>query len=146
MINNSIYSSVNPRVSGGVADRDSTYSLGRKAFINNVNKSYESQKLKQNLYYSKNALANKQEHGALGYTNMQSFNPGFSKPLPNQSHDLRIQRLRMMTIGEGTMRIDKKVNSVNFNNVDNNFVNTALTRTRAGGSIAPRKKGARLIK
>lgn len=132
------FTATNPRISGGVADRDSTYSLARKAFFNKTYDSHQSANQKQNLIYSANDLANKQEHRRLGYANMQTFNPGFSKPLPNQSGDLRIQRLRMMAIGGSARTIPINPSPIS---TDKNFIHTALTRVRAGGSIAPKKKG-----
>ena len=57
------------------------------------------------------------------------------------SSDLRIQRLRLSTIGNSSMILknDKDVTQLNGKNQDVNYVNNVLSRVRGGGYIAPKK-------
>lgn len=124
---NAIISKSMPRMTGGTADRDSTFVLGRRAFFNNTSKSYESNNVGKNVDYSK-------------VLKKDSSNV-YAKPLPNKSGDLRIQRLRLATIGSGSSKLKDNNDFVSFVNdgPDRNLVNSALSRVRGGGAIATRK-------
>ena len=113
-----------PSNGSNVTDRTSTFILGRKAF--NFS-SHNSENLKKNLDYS-------------SVLNNQSSNV-FAKPLENMSSDLRIQRLRLSTIGNSSMILknDSDVTQLNGKNQDVNYVNNVLSRVRGGGYIAPKK-------
>ena len=66
----------------------------------------------------------------------QKLNPG--KPIPQNSSDLYIQRRRMLATGRGTITSrDKDEPTQLKGGEDKNFRNQAITRLRAGGTIAP---------
>lgn len=113
-----------PPNGSNVTDRTSTFILGRRAF--NFS-SHNSENLKKNLDYS-------------SVLNNQSSNV-FAKPLENMSSDLRIQRLRLSTIGNSSMILknDSDATQLNGKNQDVNYVNNVLSRVRGGGYIAPKK-------
>ena len=118
-----VYKNMPPNGSN-VTDRTSTFILGRRAF--NFS-SHNSENLKKNLDYS-------------SVLNNQSSNV-FAKPLENMSSDLRIQRLRLSTIGNASMVLknDKDFIQLNGKNQDVNYVNNVLSRVRGGGYVAPKK-------
>jgi hypothetical protein len=113
-----------PSNGSNVSDRTSTFILGRRAYNfsshnpNNVNK---------NIDYS----------SVLGKPSSIIY----GKPLNNTSSDLRIQRLRLYTIGVASMRVKNKNDYIQLNgkNQDTNLVNNVLTRVRGGGSIVSKK-------
>ena len=113
-----------PSNGSNVSDRTSTFILGRRAYNfsshnpNNVNK---------NIDYS----------SVLGKPSSIIY----GKPLNNTSSDLRIQRLRLYTIGVASMRVKNKNDYIKLNgkNQDINLVNNVLTRVRGGGSIVSKK-------
>lgn len=113
-----------PSNGSNVTDRTSTFILGRRAF--NIS-SHNSENLKKNLDYS--SLENKLTSNVC------------AKPLENMSSDLRIQRLRLSTIGNSSMILknDSDVTQLNGKNQDVNYVNNVLSRVRGGGYIAPKK-------
>ena len=113
-----------PSNGSNVTDRTSTFILGRKAF--NFS-SHNSENLKKNLDYSST-------------TNKLTSNV-CAKPLENMSSELRIQRLRLSTIGNASMSLknDKDVIQLNGKNQDVNYVNNVLSRVRGGGYVAPKK-------
>jgi hypothetical protein len=113
-----------PSNGSNVTDRTSTFILGRRAF--NFS-SHNSENLKKNLDYS-------------SVTNTITSNV-YAKPLENMSSDLRIQRLRLATIGNASMILqnDKDFIQLNGKNQDVNYVNNVLSRVRGGGYVAPKK-------
>jgi hypothetical protein len=113
-----------PSNGSNVTDRTSTFILGRKAF--NFS-SHNSENLKKNADYS--SLTNKLTSNVC------------TKPLENMSSDLRIQRLRLATIGNSSMILKNENDFIQFNgkNQDSNYVNNVLSRVRGGGYIAPKK-------
>jgi hypothetical protein len=113
-----------PSNGSDVTDRTSTFILGRKAF--NFS-SHNSENLKKNADYS--SLTNKLTSNVC------------AKPLENMSSDLRIQRLRLATIGNSSMILKNDNDFIQFNgkNQDSNYVNNVLSRVRGGGYIAPKK-------
>ena len=113
-----------PSNGSNVTDRTSTFILGRKAF--NFS-SHNSENLKKNLDYSST-------------TNKLTSNVS-AKPLENMSSELRIQRLRLSTIGNASMSLknDKDVIQLNGKNQDVNYINNVLSRVRGGGYIVPKK-------
>ena len=113
-----------PSNGSDVTDRTSTFILGRRAC--NFS-SHNSDNLKKNLDYS-------------SVTNTITSNV-YAKPLENMSSDLRIQRLRLATIGNASMVLknDKDFIQLNGKNQDVNYVNNVLSRVRGGGYVAPKK-------
>ena len=122
------FSKIMPSNGSNVSDRTNTFSLGRSAYIKNINNTHLVNNMNKNVDYS----------SVLGKESSQVY----GKPLNNVSSDLRVQRLRLTTIGSASMKLKDSKDSVNLNgkNSDVNFVNSALTRVRGGGSIAPKKK------
>lgn len=109
------------------SDRTNTFSLGRNAFSKNINNTHLISNMNKNIDYS--SVLNKQSSIVYG------------KPLNSVSNDLRIQRLRLTTIGSASMKLKNNLDNIHLNgkNSDNNFVNNVVTRVRGGGSIAPKK-------
>jgi hypothetical protein len=113
-----------PSNGSNVSDRTSTFILGRRAHNfsshnpNNVNK---------NIDYS----------SVLGKPSSIIY----GKPLNNTSSDLRIQRLRLSTIGIASTRIKNNNDYIQSNgkNHDTNLINNVLTRVRGSGSIVSKK-------
>ena len=113
-----------PSNGSNVSDRTSTFILGRRAYNfsshnpNNVNK---------NIDYS--SVLKKPSSIIYG------------KPLNNTSSDLRIQRLRLSTIGTASMRIKDSNDYIQLNgkNQDINLINNVLSRVRGGGSVVSKK-------
>ena len=69
----------------------------------------------------------------------------YAKPLPNKSADLRIQRLRLTTVGSASSKLKNENDQISYKgrNPDlnyDNYTNRVLSRVRAGGSVAPKKK------
>jgi hypothetical protein len=113
-----------PSNGSNVTDRTSTFILGRRAF--NFS-SHNSENLKKNADYS--SITNKVTSNVC------------AKPLENMSSDLRLQRLRLATIGNSSMSLknDKDFIQLNGKNQDVNYVNNVLSRVRGGGYIVPKK-------
>ena len=113
-----------PSNGSNVTDRTSTFILGRRAF--NMS-SHNSENLKKNLDYS--SLENKIT------SNVRA------KPLENMSSDLRIQRLRLATIGNSSMitNSENDFTQLNGKSQDVNYVNNVLSRVRGGGYVGPKK-------
>jgi len=113
-----------PSNGSNVTDRTSTFILGRRAF--NMS-SHNSENLKKNLDYS--SLENKIT------SNVRA------KPLENMSSDLRIQRLRLATIGHSSMltKNENDYTQLNGKSQDVNYVNNVLSRVRGGGYVGPKK-------
>ena len=111
------------------SDNQTSFVLGRRAFFNKTYLSHESNNLSKNLNYSTTQYNN----NILKQT---------SKPLENKSSDLRTQRLRLAAIGSGSSKLKDSNDQVSFvkKNGDLNYVNTALSRVRGGGSVAPKKR------
>jgi len=113
-----------PSNGSNVTDRTSTFILGRRAF--NMS-SHNSENLKKNLDYS--SLENKITSNV------------YAKPLENMSSDLRIQRLRLVTIGNSSMltKNENDYTQLNGKSQDVNYVNNVLSRVRGGGYVGPKK-------
>jgi hypothetical protein len=116
-----------PSNGSNVSDRTSSFILGRNAFIKNINNTHLISNMNKNINYS--SVLGKQSSIVYG------------KPLNNVSNDLRIQRLRLTTIGGASIKLKNGLDNIHLNgkNNDNNFVNNVVTRVRGGGSIAPKK-------
>ena len=113
-----------PSNGSNVSDRTSTFILGRRAY--NFS-SHSPQNVNKNVDYS--SVLGKESSNIYG------------KPLNNISSDLRIQRLRLSTIGYSSMRVKNSNDFIQLNgkNEDKNLVNNVLTRVRGGGYVAPKK-------
>jgi hypothetical protein len=113
-----------PSNGSNVTDRTSTFILGRRAY--NFS-SHNSENLKKNLDYS--SLENKITSNVC------------AKPLENMSSDLRIQRIRLATIGNSSMILknENDYTQLNGKSQDVNYVNNVLSRVRGGGYVAPKK-------
>lgn len=98
-------------------DQSTTYTIARRAFFYNTFKSH----LPANISNNNSAMTN-------------------PKPLENKSSDLRTQRLRMTAIGSGKSKVQNPTDTISYKVVDNNYVNSALTRARGyGASSVPKK-------
>lgn len=115
-------------MSGGTADRDSTFVLGRRAF---VKKTYQT----TNCDHS-NSLVKL-------YDNLKNIKTSniIAKPINNGSSDLRTQRLRLNAIGGGSLKVKDSNIQTNFvkNDDDINLIRNVVSRVRGGGSVAPKK-------
>ena len=117
-----------PNMSGGTADRDSTFILGRRAFIKQT-------------YQTTNCDGS--ESLATLYNNYKNIKTSnvIAKPIHNGSSSLRTQRLRLNAIGGGSLKVKDANTQTNFikNGADINYVNNVVSRVRGGGSVAPKK-------
>lgn len=117
-----------PSMSGGTADRDSTFILGRRAFIKQT-------------YQNTNCDDSKSL--ATLYDNLKNTKTSnvYAKPINNGSSSLRTQRLRLTAIGGGSLKVKDTNTQTNFvkDGADINFVNNVVSRVRGGGSVAPKK-------
>ena len=63
------------------------------------------------------------------------------KPIKQNDASLRTQQLRLKNIGAGSINLKDSRDTLNYfgNNNDINYINNRLSKSRAGGAIAPRK-------
>ena len=101
---NPIFSKSMPKKFGS-SDGTSNFALGRKAFANKIYQPY----LPENLP-SVNSSIN---------TNKSGNKP---KPLTDKSSDLRIQRLRLTTIGNASTSIKNNNDEITFGKKDKNLI------------------------
>jgi len=126
------YTKTMPTITSNPSNRDSSFALGRKAFTNNIALSHQTSNINKNLDYS--AVSNKKSSNI------------YAKPLGSSDQSTRVQRLRLSNTGSGSMKLKNDSNdSVNFAGYykitgDVNNINSALSRVRGGGYIAPKKK------
>ena len=57
----------------------------------------------------------------------------------NNSSDLRIQRLRLSTVGSSSLRVPDNNTNISYKSVDQNFVNSARSRVRGSGGGGPKR-------
>jgi len=120
-------SKIMPTMSGGTADRDSSFVMGRRAFFNHNSVSHNANNVNKNIDYS----SVKGTKSSIVY----------GKPLNDKSGNLRIQRLRLSAVGGGSSKLKNANDSVNFNRTtpDVNFQTHVLSRVRGGGTVAHKK-------
>ena len=113
-----------PSNGSNVSDRTSSFSLGRQGY--NFS-SHNPTNVNKNIDYS----------SVLGKPSSIIY----GKPLNNTSSDLRVQRLRLNTIGAGSMRVKNSNDYIQLNgkNQDVNLINNVLSRVRGSGSIVSKK-------
>ena len=113
-----------PSNGSNVSDRTSSFILGRRAY--NFS-SHNPSNVNKNIDYS----------SVLG----KPSSIVYGKPLNDTSNDLRIQRLRLATIGIASMRIKDSNDYIQLNgkNQDKNLVNNVLSRVRGSGSIVSKR-------
>ena len=113
-----------PSNGSNVSDRTSTFILGRRAY--NFS-SHNPSNVNKNIDYS----------SVLG----KPSSIVYGKPLNDTSNDLRIQRLRLATIGIASMRVKDSNDYIQLNgkNQDKNLINNVLSRVRGSGSIVSKK-------
>ena len=113
-----------PSNGSNVSDRTSTFILGRRAY--NFS-SHNPSNVNKNIDYS----------SVLG----KPSSIVYGKPLNNTSTELRIQRLRLSTIGSASMRIKDNNDYIQLNgkSQDVNLINNVLSRVRGSGSIVSKK-------
>ena len=113
-----------PSNGSNVSDRTSTFILGRRAY--NFS-SHNPSNVNKNIDYS----------SVLG----KPSSIVYGKPLNDTSNALRIQRLRLATIGIASMRVKDSNDYIQLNgkNQDKNLVNNVLSRVRGSGSIVSKK-------
>lgn len=113
-----------PSNGSNVSDRTSTFILGRRAY--NFS-SHNPSNVNKNIDYS--------------YVLGKPSSIVYGKPLNNTSNELRIQRLRLSTIGSASMRIKDNNDYIQLNgkSQDVNLINNVLSRVRGSGSIVSKK-------
>lgn len=109
----------------GVSDSQSTFFLGRKAFLKKINESHRPENSGKNLDYS--SVQNKISSNV------------FAKPLNSNSNGLRIQRLRLSSIGNGSIKVNNENEEITLGKADQNYVNSALSRVRGSGGGGPKR-------
>ncbi len=121
-MSNSVILSKNMPPKFAFADGGNSFAMGRKAFANATHTSH----LINNLAKNNSSLSN-------------------PKPLPNQSSDLRTQRLRMTAIGGGSSKLSNTNDSISFKQTTHlNIVNNAVSRARGGGGGSVPKKNSKI--
>ena len=101
----------------GFSDGGNGFMLGRRAFSQNIHLSHKSSNLPQN-------------------NSSNSFKPStvsgiVPKPLiNNDGAGMRLQRLRLTTIGSSSLRVSQTDSEISYKSVDRNLVNRALNRVR----------------
>lgn len=116
-----------PPVTGNSNDRSSIFILGRRAFFNKTYESYNVSNLPQFTDYS--SIKNKKT------------SISYAKPLNDKSGDLRIQRLRLTSIGSGSSKLKNTETKIQFNKgPDNNLKNSPIyVRVRGSGGGRPKR-------
>ena len=108
-----------------VADSGNSFILGRKAFFNNTYQSHKIENLGNN-----NSSTNSVKTNRLGTES--GNNP---RPLPNKASGLRTQRLRLSTIGSGSVKLKDSSDKVSYKQeFHKNVINNAKTEVRGGGA------------
>tara|TARA_Y100000992_G_C21271765_1_gene497308 strand:+ start:905 stop:1276 length:372 start_codon:yes stop_codon:yes gene_type:complete len=116
-MNNINFSKKMPTTIQNSGDRNLNFALGRQYYIRVSNNN--------NIDYSK---CLKESSNICG------------KPIKQNDSSLRIQQLRLKNVGSGSMNLKNQHDKLNyFGSNDYNYVNSRLSRARAGGSIAPKK-------
>tara|TARA_Y100000768_G_scaffold29889_1_gene19854 strand:+ start:394 stop:774 length:381 start_codon:yes stop_codon:yes gene_type:complete len=118
MSTNNLYSKKMP-IKFQSNDGTNTFILGRKAFMNNIHNSHLPKNLPKN--------------------NSSNDPLKTPKPLTDKSYDLKIQRLRLTSIGNASTKLKDINDSINFGSSDINYINSRLSKVRGSGSIAPKK-------
>ena len=103
----------------GVSDSQSSFRLGRMAFLKKINESHRPENTGKNIDYS-------------SVQGLQSSNV-FGKPLTNNSPGLRIQRLRLSATGIASLKVNTENEKVILGKPDNNYVTNVLSRVRGSG-------------
>jgi hypothetical protein len=103
-----------PTIVQDSGDRNLNFALGRKYYLKVVSK--------QNI-------------------NNNNITNSLGNPIKQIDSSLRTQQLRLQNVGSGSMNLKNNKDYINLfgNNNDINYVNHRLSRTRAGGAIAPKK-------
>ena len=116
-----------------IADGGNSFILGRKAFFNNIHETHKILNLGNN-----NSSTNSLKINRL--TTESGNNP---KPLPNTASDLRTQRLRLSTIGSGSIKLKNNNDKISFKQEDHyNVVNNAKKRVKGGGAANVPKRNS----
>lgn len=103
-----------------VADGGNSFILGRRAFINRNFQSHKVYDLGNN-----NSSTNSK----------RSESVNNSRPIPNNASNLRIQRLRLFTIGAGSLLLKDANDKISYKSEDHiNIIKNAKTRVKAGGA------------
>ena len=135
------------------ADGNNSFSLGRNTFINTPTCSSQingpnlsSIRVDSNTPNCQEIIPNQNWSSSSLHINRGRHTTGKSingKKSYITSSDLYIQRIKIRAIGSGSTNRQGQDFSFKTNNKTNlNINNQALTRVRAGGSVAPPKKGA----
>ena len=103
----------------GVSDSQSSFRLGRMAFLKKINESHRPENTGKNIDYS-------------SVQGLQSSNV-FGKPLTNNSPGLRTQRLRLSATGIASLKVNTENEKVILGKPDNNYVTNVLSRVRGSG-------------
>ena len=99
------------------SDGGNGFMLGRRAFSQNIHMSHESSNLPVN--NSSNSYKSSSASGIV------------PKPLINNNGaGMRLQRLRLSTIGSSSLRVSETDAEISYKSVDRNLVNRALNRVR----------------
>jgi|SaaInlV_125m_DNA_1040241.scaffolds.fasta_scaffold07108_3 hypothetical protein len=105
----------------GVSDSQTTFFLGRKAFLKKIDESHKVENSGKNVDYT-------------SVQGLQSSNV-FGKPINNNDSGLRTQRLRLTTTGVGSLKVNNENEEITLGTADQNYVNSALSRVRGGGGF-----------
>jgi len=103
----------------GVADSQSSFHLGRMAFLKKINESHKTENSGKNVDYT-------------SVQGLQSSNV-FGKPINNNGAGLRTQRLRLSATGIASLKVNTENEKIILGKPDNNYVTNVLSRVRGSG-------------
>ena len=106
----------------GYSDSGNLFMLGRRAFTNNIHISHQINNLSVN-----NSIASNKPSLANGVA---------PKPINDGGSGLRLQRLRLSTVGSSSLRVENPNDTISFKSLDKNLVNNRLSRVRSSGTRA----------
>ena len=104
----------------GYSDSGNSFMLGRRAFSQNIHLSHQINNLSINNSSSSNKLSL-----------IDGITP---KPITDGSSGLRLQRLRLSTIGSSSLKLTNTDDTITFKSFDKNLVNNRRSRARSGGA------------
>ena len=103
----------------GVSDSQSSFRLGRMAFLKKINETHRPENSGKNIDYT-------------SVQGLQSSNV-FGKPINNNGAGLRTQRLRLSATGIASLKVNTENEQVILGKADINYVTNVLSRVRGGG-------------
>ena len=123
----------------GSASNSNEFALGRRIF-----RDYIPPETRSSLAELFKTMKNPENIGSqTSDTIVRTQRKEVGKPIPQNSSDIYIQRRKMLAIGEGSTQTSSPYLSSLKGGVDINYQRKAITRVKAGGSIAPPRSASK---